>query len=131
MGGYMVANLEFVVSGKPPSENHMWFKAKGKHGQTMNIYKKDAKSWYNQTQNTARFVAEQANWVMPEKGQWVTVKLHFVFPNRNHPDPSNCLKAFLDALEGYLYINDKWVLPQIIGVSFDKNNPHTKVEIIA
>ncbi len=43
---------------------------------------------------------------MPEK--FFKYDLLIVFQSRNHGDPDNCKKAILDALEGVLFVNDKW-----------------------
>lgn len=121
--------MKLTIPGKPPSENHMWHRARNRYGATINIYKSDARVWFDQTKILARMEAKKNKWTLPDAGKWVVVRLKFYFPTKNHPDPSNCLKAFLDALEGELYLNDKWVLPQIIGVDFDKTNPRTEVEV--
>lgn len=68
-------------------------------------------------------------YAVPEKGKWVKLRMKFYFPNRNHPDPSNTLKVFLDALEGEIYENDKWVLVDLLKPEFDKENPRTEIEV--
>jgi len=51
-----------------------------------------------------------------------------VFLPDKRRDAHGCLKPLLDVLEGFVYVNDKWVVPQFQKFQIDENNP--RVEII-
>ncbi len=125
----MQTKLLLVIPGKPPTENHMWYFRKTKKRGLLKILRPEAKAWFEQTKLIARLQARAQGWRVPEKGKWVKLRMKFYFPNRNHPDPSNTLKVFLDALEGEIYENDKWVLVDLLKPEFNRENPRTEIEV--
>jgi crossover junction endodeoxyribonuclease RusA len=122
--------MRLVIPGKPPTENHMWFYRQTKNRGMLKLLKPGAQAWFDEARLTARQAAIKHGWRMPEPGQWVKLKLKFIFPNGNHPDPTNCLKVFLDALQGEIYPNDKWVLVDLLEPEFDRDKPRTEIEVL-
>jgi len=122
--------VNLTIPGKPPSENHMWFYKQTKKRGMLKILKPGAQAWFDQTKLLARVEAKKQFWVMPEKKKWIKLRMKFIFPDGTHPDPTNCLKVFLDALEGEIYPNDKWVLVDLLEPGFDKENPRTEIETV-
>lgn len=121
--------MKLIIPGKPPTENHMWHYVKRRTGELHKILKPEARAWFEETRLRARNQAKKQGWEMPPKKVWIKLQMRFFFPNHNHPDPTNCLKVFLDALEGVIYENDKWVLVDLLKPGFDRYTPRTEIEV--
>lgn len=119
--------LRLIIPGKPPSVNHMYHAIRGRAGNTVLIHNDEAKMWFAQVGLLAREWKWRAGWRMPEPKQKVLVHVWYYFENDTRPDPSNCLKLLLDALQGVIYPNDKWVLAREENYSFDKENPRIEL----
>ena len=71
---------------------------------------------------------EDTLWKMQKDATWYYMDLLFYMPDRITRDSHNMLKLLLDTLEGSAYHNDYYVMPNILGVEYDTENP--RVEII-
>jgi len=67
-------------------------------------------------------IAEQ-QFEMRDDDTWYYLDLVFKFPDRRTRDSHNCLKILMDALEGYCFKNDYFVMPRIQAVEYDKKDP--------
>lgn len=71
----------------------------------------------------------EQEWIRPEKGKLVYVRLTF-FLDRKRKDPSNLMKVPLDVLtEAGVYLDDDIALPLADRVYIDPNNPRIEIEI--
>ena len=52
----------------------------------------------------------------------------FFMPDKRKRDSHNTLKILLDAMEGFVYENDFYVMPRIQEVAYDKENPRVEIE---
>lgn len=120
--------LRIVLPGTPPSVNHM-YRRFTYGGRTMDVITRRAQAWMEQAAWAARQAALESGWSLAPKGQKVVVRLWFWWPNRIRRDTHNTLKALLDAWEGILYADDYWVLPRVMDVRVDRDNPRIEAEV--
>jgi crossover junction endodeoxyribonuclease RusA len=67
---------------------------------------------------------ESQKWIKQKKSTWYYMDLVFYMPDRRIRDSHNMLKLLLDVMQGVVYHNDYYVLPNIKSVEYDNNNPH-------
>lgn len=77
-----------------------------------------AKSWKNQT-----------GWTIPDEGQKIAMRVWFFWPDKRRRDQDNPLKLLQDSLTDILWIDDRWVLPQVMDFSVDKSNPRVEITL--
>jgi crossover junction endodeoxyribonuclease RusA len=111
----------------PPSQNHM-YRNFTKNGRQMRVIGPIGMKWIKQAQQEARIWATQNRWEQVSRTKLI-MRLWFFWPNGRTMDTHNRLKITLDALEGILYENDYYVLPQIIDFQVDKSNPRLEIEL--
>jgi len=71
----------------------------------------------------------RVGWRVPEPGVAVRLRYWTFWPDRRRRDGSNLLKPLLDALEGVLYLDDAFVLPQAVAYAVDRQNPRLELEL--
>lgn len=108
----------------PPSVNSMYYnKGAGKRlTSKAERYIRDARALINDAMDAQK-------WSMPVREVWLYVDMVFYFPDRKIRDSHNCLKLLLDVMQGYVYVNDYFVLPRIQSVEYDKDNPRVELRI--
>ena len=117
---------KLVIGNLPPSVNHLYNNALIR-GRRMRVLNDRGKSW----QMKAKLLAKM--WAM--KNQWkkvdgkVIMRLWFYYPDWRRRDSHNYLKLIADSLEGILYTDDKFVLPQIIDFEVDRERPRVEIEL--
>ena len=107
----------------PPSVNHMYYNTRGGGKRLTKL----AETYLQRVRAYAKQCIEEQGWAVPEKGVWLKMELVFYFPDKRIRDSHNCLKILLDALEGACFINDYYIVPRILTVELDKENPRTLV----
>ena len=55
------------------------------------------------------------------------MKISVYLPDKRR-DAHGCLKCLLDVMQGSIYDNDKWVVPQFNAFQVDAKNPRVEVE---
>lgn len=119
-----VGELLFTVD-VPISVNHLHYNLR-KGGKRLvpkaEIYTRNARALINEA-------IEDQNWTRTRKGIWLYIDLVFYFPDRRIRDSHNCLKLLLDVMETTVYENDYFVLPRIMSVEYDKENPRVEVKV--
>ena len=55
------------------------------------------------------------------------MEVYFTFKNKRFPDPNNMLKILIDAFEGFVFENDKWLLPRVMDAKITGKNSTTIV----
>ena len=107
-----------------PSVNHCYFTAR--NGQR--ILKKEAKEWIATVQKTTAEEVSRQQWI-PAESQKVVVEIMTYWKDNRRHDVHNGCKITMDAIEKFVYDDDKWVLPRYIDFEVDKGNPRIELSI--
>lgn len=111
----------------PPPENERLIYARNMHrfilSKKYRNYKKEAS--YELLRMTAMFKVDLKR---PTYENQLTIEITAYMPNKKR-DPHGILKPLLDVMEGYIYDNDKWVVPIFNETKIDKVNPRVEVEV--
>jgi crossover junction endodeoxyribonuclease RusA len=92
-----------------PTVNHCYKRRKNKR-----LYLSDeGESYKDLVKSCALSVARREKWQMIKAGKFIHIAISFELINRKFSDPNNLVKLTIDAFQGILYENDKWVLPLI------------------
>ena len=110
----------------PPSQNHMYVN----NGRGGRILSAKAKKYLRTLQAWAKLQVEEQDWKLRDDSTWYYVDMVFFFPDRRKRDSHNQIKLLLDGLEEIVYINDRYVLPRIQAVEYDKENPRLELHIL-
>jgi len=107
--------ITITIDEVPPSVNGAY--KKGPSGIYMT---RNAHSFKTATAYIAWQKVKQQQWKIIPKGKFFKMEIEFFFKNKRFPDPNNLLKILIDALEGILFENDKWLYtvmkcPKIVG----------------
>ena len=89
----------------PPSVNSAYRRARWK-GMYMT---RSAHIFKSMAAYIAAEEAKRQNWKMIPKGSFFKMRVGFAFKNYRFPDPNNLMKILIDAFEGILFENDKWL----------------------
>ncbi len=119
-----VKKIEIVIDGLPPSSNHAYHW--GNYGKR--FMTKSAKEFKANVRQLAQQIYEESNFVIPPAQTFFYLDVEFEFKNNRFPDPNNMLKILIDALEGVLFINDKYCMPRVMRCSITGRD-RTKVTI--
>jgi crossover junction endodeoxyribonuclease RusA len=113
-----------VHQGLFPSANHIYMNTK--HGRKLTpIAEKKMIEW----KEIADTWALDNNVPYFVSGEKVIIRLWFFLNDNRRKDTHNALKLLLDALEGVIYHDDRWCLPQIIDFEIDRTNPRIEIEV--
>lgn len=107
----------------PLSVNHMYYNTRygGKR------LKPEAENYIRTATSITLAEMEDTLWKMQKDATWYYMDLLFYMPDRITRDSHNMLKLLLDTLEGSAYHNDYYIMPNILGVEYDKKNPRVEV----
>ena len=107
----------------PISVNSMYINTRN-GGKTLNKHAKDY-----QTKTRARINAEikDSGWKKSNDSTWYYLDMVVYMPDRKVRDSHNLLKLLLDTMEGLAYSNDYYVMPNILSVEYDKDNPRLEL----
>ena len=108
----------------PPSVNHCYIGiATGAR-----ILSKEARAWIEEASWVARTAAKAQRW-KKTNGKWLICELTFYMKDKRKRDTHNYFKVLFDALEGILYDNDYYVMPRVMGVAIDRDNPRIELSL--
>lgn len=113
-----------IHQGLFPSANHIYTHTpKGKRltaiaEKKLNEWKEQAEVW-SLNNNVPYYVS----------GEKVILRLWFFLNDNRRKDTHNTLKLLLDALEGVIYEDDRYCLPQVIDFEIDRTNPRIEIEV--
>ena len=97
------------IPALPPSVNHYF-----KRSRNGRLYlDAEARAFVEMAQLIAKQAAKRARWKVLPAGEFFYLVIGFEFANRRFADPNNMLKILIDALQGILFENDKWLLPLV------------------
>ncbi len=81
----------------------------------------------------ARWVAidwrNKTGWRIPDKHEKIIVRIWIFWPNARRRDADNAMKILLDSLTGVLYDDDRQVMPRVMDMRIDRENPRVEVEL--
>jgi len=115
--------LKLVLS-IPTSVNALYCTARGGR----RFINPKGKAWISQTQTKALYECVTQKWPL-SKNEKLVAKLWVIWPDNRKRDVHNLEKILWDALEGIVYENDMYVLPQFQDFSVDKHRPRVEIEI--
>jgi crossover junction endodeoxyribonuclease RusA len=113
----------------PPSTNHSHHEISTKNGRRMRIPSKATKEWTRFARDVAVEQCKAQEWAYVT-GEKVIVRYTVFWPDKRRRDCHNLMKVCLDALEGIVYDDDKWVLPRAIDFLYDKHDPRLEIEVM-
>jgi len=108
----------------PPSVNHCYLT--GKSG--MRLLTREARDWIAETQIMAMKEKKRQGWQKSVK-TWLVCELTFYMPDKRKRDTHNYFKVLFDAFEGILYDNDYYVMPRVMAVEIDRENPRIELSL--
>ncbi len=97
------------IPALPPSVNHYYKRTRS--GRV--FLDNDAIVFLKVAQYIAKKQVRAAKWEIVPSGRFFFLEVGFEFVNRRFPDPNNMLKLLIDALEGIVFEDDKWLLPLV------------------
>jgi len=106
----------------PPSVNHAY--AVRKQGMYM---KRSAKDFVEEVQLLTKQALKKQKFTKIPAGNFFVMEVYFTFKNKRFPDPNNMLKILIDAFEGFVFENDKWLLPRVMDAKITGKNSTTIV----
>jgi len=101
-----VFTLRIEIPALPPSVNRYVRQGKGHTYLT-----KESKEFMKLASTLAREQARSLNWEIIPATNFFPMWIFFEMKHRRFPDPNNLLKVLIDAMEGIIFENDKWVCP--------------------
>lgn len=111
----------------PPSVNHCYKNIPTRKGVKNRILTEEASNWKQLAAWTAKSAIRSQGWSMPDAKQKIILELYAYWPDNHRRDMNNCHKLLCDALESWLYLDDKMVLVRDIDFTIDRKNPRIEV----
>ncbi|WP_405379579.1 RusA family crossover junction endodeoxyribonuclease [Phascolarctobacterium sp.] len=109
----------------PPSVNAAYINRHGSgKGRTLSA---SARTWKVVAGYKAMAEARKQGWIIPDDSKKVVLEVVAYWPDHRRRDMNNLHKLLCDALEGYLYHDDKMVLVRDMDFSVDKDNPRLEL----
>ena len=69
------------------------------------------------------------NWTPPTKDRKIILRMWVWFPDKRKRDSDNILKILQDSLTGIMWLDDRQVLPRVMDVGVDKENPRVELNV--
>lgn len=117
--------MKRLVLPIPPTVNHA-YKA-GRHGRR--IQTDATKQFKHDAYWLAYGWRQYTGWTMPEKGVKIQLKYWVFWPDNRRRDVDNLAKVLQDSLTDVLYVDDRYVLPQAMDYTVDRENPRLEIEL--
>lgn len=107
----------------PPSVNHLYRYVHGRKFLT-----KQAVQYYGEVSRLIEEEIGKQNFKKEGEAVWLILEIKCFRSDRRRFDLHNTHKALCDALEGQLFIDDRYVLVRDMNMSYDADNP--RIEIV-
>lgn len=111
----------------PPSVNHCYKNIPTTKGIKNRILTTEASNWKQLAAWTARAEIRSQGWEMPAENKKIILELYAYWPDHRRRDMNNSHKLLCDALESWLYLDDKMVLVRDMDFDIDKKHPRIEV----
>ena len=120
--------MKRLVLPIPPSVNHSHRNIKqGKR--LMRVKTEEAKQFLHDAHWLAFEWMQTTGWEVPEAGEKIILRYWVYWKNNQRRDTDNIAKLLQDSLTDVLYVDDRYVLPQAMDYSVDKQNPRLEIEL--
>lgn len=112
----------------PLTQNHMYI---NRHigRRFIRVLNGEAQKWMDSVRKLVIREVRHQKWHMEENDTWYTVEMLFFMPDKITRDNHNCFKLLFDTLEGVVYKNDYYIMPNVLGVYLDRENPRVEIKI--
>lgn len=107
-----------------PSVNHMYMTTSF-GGKQMTP---ETKVLFLQLQDYIREEVEKQEW-QGTHGIFIIAELKFYMPDKRKRDSHNMFKFLFDIMNGIVYDDDYYVLPQVLDIQIDKENPRIECKL--
>lgn len=108
----------------PPSVNHCYWYRAGKRIKT-----KQANEYCDSIAEITRNLMTMYHFKTFREHEKIRCDMTFYFPDARNRDTHNTFKLLFDAIEdGGLYVNDRYVLPNVKDFCIDRGNPRLELE---
>ena len=108
----------------PPSINHCYWYRGGKR-----IKSKLARDYCDALKYQTETLMQTQHFKQFEERKKIHCNMTFFFPDNRNRDTHNTFKLLFDAIEdGGLYINDRYVLPNVKDFTLDREKPRLELE---
>lgn len=108
----------------PPSINHAYYYHNNRKIRTTKTKQYDA-----QVQQLAIQAMKEQGLEMFADNTKIRMDMWFYFPDARKRDTHNTFKIPMDAMEGIVYVNDYWILPNIVDFGIDRINPRLDLQL--
>ncbi|WP_304595856.1 RusA family crossover junction endodeoxyribonuclease [Alicyclobacillus sendaiensis] len=123
--------MQRLILPLPPSVNHAYRTyVHPQTGQRIRVLTSKAQKFRRDAAYLALRWRQETGWTMPQPGTKVVLRLWYFWPSRRRMDTHNREKVLLDALEGVLYPEDRWVLIQEMDFEVDRKRPRLEIEVL-
>ena len=89
----------------------------------------EASNWKLTAAWTAKAEINAQGWEMPGADEKIVLELYAYWPDYRRRDMNNCHKLLCDALESWLYLDDKMVLVRDMDFNIDQKKPRIEVYV--
>ncbi|WP_062309294.1 RusA family crossover junction endodeoxyribonuclease [Alicyclobacillus sendaiensis] len=121
--------MKRLILPLPPSVNHAYRTyVHPQTGRRMRVLNSQAQKFRRDAAYLAFRWRQETGWAMPQPGVKVVLRLWYFWPSNRRMDTHNREKVLLDALEGVLYPEDRWVLVQEMDFAVDAKHPRLEIE---
>lgn len=115
-----------IIIPLPPPENerlifdkhHKRFILSNKYRKYKDSVWKELLAWKSQNRYTP---------ISPTFESQLEIRIEPFMENKRR-DPHGMLKPLLDCLQGFVYDNDRWVVPQFMKAQIDAKFPHVRIQ---
>jgi len=108
----------------PPSINHAYY-----YHNNRKIRTTKTKAYDKQVQEIIQQIMKEQEFEIFPNDTKIRMDMWFHFPDARKRDTHNTFKIPIDAMEGILYYNDYWVLPNIVDFDIDRKNPRLDLKL--
>ena len=112
-----------LTVGLPLSINHMYYNTRGGGKRLTKLaekYMANTRAYINAAIKDSKYKPEG-------KCVWHYIDMVVYMPDRMVRDSHNMLKLLLDTMEGVAFENDYYIMPNILSVEYDKDNPRLEI----
>jgi Holliday junction resolvase RusA-like endonuclease len=114
--------LMTAFTGLPISVNALY---RTKRNSSAIYLTSEGKKWKKLVRQFFENSVLEQGWHMPETRQFLKMYIYYETGGWTFPDPNNMFKLLLDAAEGVVFKNDKFVLTDIVRVEPETPEPRT------
>ena len=120
--------MQRLILPIPPSLNHSHINIR-RGNRLMRIRSTATKDFMCEAGWMAKGWCAAMNWTPPTKDRKIILRMWVWFPDKRKRDSDNILKILQDSLTGIMWLDDRQVLPRVMDVGVDKENPRVELNV--